>query len=336
MFESDRLPQGWAQRLASMSEVWVPTKFHRAIFLRDSPLPASRVRIVPEAVDTDVFNTNSVQSLGNQPWLHTDNCTRFLSVFKWEHRKGWDVLLSAWWGAFNTGEAGSPPNTTGCARLHIRTSAYHSTDDFTSAVDQYLLQKHGCSSDQWDSQRSVLGLSGRSWCFDDGSNSILRPTEALRRHRHDLPAVMFVPQMSEQFMPRLYRSMDCLVLPSRGEGWGRPHVEAMAMALPVIATNWSGPTEYMTASNSLPLKILGLKTMLAGPFTGHKFAEPDLMHLIELMRWVHTHPEQAAALGRQAQEDMQRRFSVPVVTGIVLKSLAEINSQSKLGLRDEL
>ena len=36
------------------------------------------------------------------------------------------------------------------------------------------------------------------------------------------------------------------VLPSRGEGWGRPHVEAMAMGLPVIATNWSGPTAFMS------------------------------------------------------------------------------------------
>jgi glycosyltransferase involved in cell wall biosynthesis len=27
-------------------------------------------------------------------------------------------------------------------------------------------------------------------------------------------------------MPMLYKSVDCFVLPSRGEGWGRPHVEA--------------------------------------------------------------------------------------------------------------
>ena len=26
----------------------------------------------------------------------------------------------------------------------------------------------------------------------------------------------------------------------------RPHVEAMAMGLPLIATNWSGPTAFMT------------------------------------------------------------------------------------------
>lgn len=42
---------------------------------------------------------------------------------------------------------------------------------------------------------------------------------------------------------------------SPGEGWGRPHVEAMAMELPVIATNWSGPTEFMTEENSYPLPI---------------------------------------------------------------------------------
>ena len=42
-------------------------------------------------------------------------------------------------------------------------------------------------------------------------------------------------------LPRLYKAVDAFVLPSRGEGWGRPHVEAMATGLPIVATNWSGP-----------------------------------------------------------------------------------------------
>jgi glycosyltransferase involved in cell wall biosynthesis len=33
-------------------------------------------------------------------------------------------------------------------------------------------------------------------------------------------------------MPGLYKTADAFVLPSRGEGWGRPHCEAMAMGLP--------------------------------------------------------------------------------------------------------
>jgi len=52
-----------------------------------------------------------------------------------------------------------------------------------------------------------------------------------------------------ELLPNLYAAANVFVLPSRGEGWGRPHVEAMSMELPIIATNWSGPTEFMTESN---------------------------------------------------------------------------------------
>lgn len=43
-------------------------------------------------------------------------------------------------------------------------------------------------------------------------------------------------------------------------------MEAMAMALPVIATNWSGPTEYMTETNSYPLRSDGLVEIDEGAF----------------------------------------------------------------------
>jgi glycosyltransferase involved in cell wall biosynthesis len=38
------------------------------------------------------------------------------------------------------------------------------------------------------------------------------------------------------------------VLPTRGEGWGLPLAEAMSMGLPVITTNWSGPTAFVDES----------------------------------------------------------------------------------------
>ena len=49
------------------------------------------------------------------------------------------------------------------------------------------------------------------------------------------------------------QAADAFVLPSRGEGWGRPHVEAMAMGLPLLATNWSGPTAYLDDSVGYPI-----------------------------------------------------------------------------------
>lgn len=48
------------------------------------------------------------------------------------------------------------------------------------------------------------------------------------------------------------------MIPSFGEGWGRPAVESMAMSVPVIATNWSGPTAYLTEENGYPLAVESL------------------------------------------------------------------------------
>jgi glycosyltransferase involved in cell wall biosynthesis len=45
---------------------------------------------------------------------------------------------------------------------------------------------------------------------------------------------------------RLYASCDAYALPSRGEGWGIPHFDAMGYGLPPIAVNWGGPTEFIT------------------------------------------------------------------------------------------
>ncbi|MCG8351764.1 MAG: glycosyltransferase, partial [Chloroflexales bacterium] len=62
-----------------------------------------------------------------------------------------------------------------------------------------------------------------------------------------------LPQLIE-----LYQGADCFVLPTRGEGWGMPVLEAMACGVPAIATSWSGLTTFLTARNGYPLPIHGL------------------------------------------------------------------------------
>jgi glycosyltransferase involved in cell wall biosynthesis len=44
--------------------------------------------------------------------------------------------------------------------------------------------------------------------------------------------------LSEADFISVYSAVDALVLPTHAEGWGRPQMEAMSMALPVITTNW--------------------------------------------------------------------------------------------------
>ena len=52
---------------------------------------------------------------------------------------------------------------------------------------------------------------------------------------------------------------------------GRRHVEAMSMGLPVIATNWSGTTEFMNTSNAFPIELDGFDEIPTGAFRGLSF-----------------------------------------------------------------
>merc|ERR1711972_1291395 len=121
--------------------------------------------------------------------------------------------------------------------LHIKTQAFHSDSEFGQRVKDFL---------------ASMGTRART------------PLARHKVHSEDLPL---------KTLPRLYRAADAFVIPTRGEGWGRPHVEAMSMALPVIATNWSGSTEFLSETCSLPLRIDGLVEVEqgSGP-AGHKWA----------------------------------------------------------------
>ena len=70
---------------------------------------------------------------------------------------------------------------------------------------------------------------------------------------------------------------DAFVLPTRGEGWCLPAMEAMAMSLPVIITNATGQQAFLTAANSIPLPVA----------TQHADGkvEPSVPDLSRLMRW---------------------------------------------------
>jgi len=52
------------------------------------------------------------------------------------------------------------------------------------------------------------------------------------------PVIVLKEEIAARAMPSLYKAADAFVLPSRGEGWGIPYMEAMAMGLPTIGTNW--------------------------------------------------------------------------------------------------
>jgi glycosyltransferase involved in cell wall biosynthesis/tetratricopeptide (TPR) repeat protein len=127
----------------------------------------------------------------------------------------------------------------------------------------------------------------------------------LKRDPKQGPRIVVLEQQLEiSDIPRLYRAADAFVLASRGEGWGRPYMEAMAMGLPTIATGWSGHLEFMNHENSYLVDYELVPAPADDWMRGQRWAEPSISDLRRAMRSVYEDPSTAASIGVRGRADV--------------------------------
>ncbi|HXO19900.1 MAG TPA: glycosyltransferase [Thermoanaerobaculia bacterium] len=109
----------------------------------------------------------------------------------------------------------------------------------------------------------------------------------------------------------LYRSADCFVGVSRGEGWNMPLMEAMACGLPTIATDWGAHTEFLHPGIGYPLAVRRTVPAIAKCpyYTGFSWADPDPDHLRHLLREVYEDREEARRRGQAAAREMAEKWT---------------------------
>lgn len=130
-------------------------------------------------------------------------------------------------------------------------------------------------------------------------------------------------------MSALLAACDCYVSLHRSEGLGLGMAQAMARGKPVIATDYSGNLEFMNSGNSLLVNYdLAELPEDYGPYgKGSVWAEPHMDHAAEQMRWVYTHPGEAARLGERARREVRQSLDPAATARQIRERIQEIGCQ---------
>jgi len=239
-----------------MDELWVPTEWHERVFRKHLHLQGVYnvdIAVIPEAVDTSLFDPAVAEpkafradstgkgedgdgeaSVGiGVDGTGTESKHRrfeFLSTFKWEYRKGWDILLDAYWQAFSKDDNVLLRLRSYIPR-HLNRAEVQLDENIYNHVAKYAMESLGVSLSEL---APVVWETGGGGKEKEGSLD-----RALTRME----------------MRDLLASADAFVLPTRGEGWGLPVAEAMSMGLPIIVSNSTGPAAYCNDDNAYLIKV---------------------------------------------------------------------------------
>jgi hypothetical protein len=131
---------------------------------------------------------------------------------------------------------------------------------------------------------------------------------------------------------------DCYVSLHRSEGFGLTLAEAMSLAKPVIATGYSGNMDFMTPTNSFPVKygMIPLEQDYPPYDKGSAWADPSQDHAAELMQLVYEKRKLARDIGRQAQKDVQEKLSIPAVGAMLRERFATLAATGRIEPPEEL
>ena len=236
-------------------------------------------------IDTckSLISSSSTSEKTPSPTPHNNRRFVFYSSFKWEHRKGWDLLLDAYWNVFLPTDAvvlmlqtyiplflrkQSRPILGFDKDEVFSSSTIDMEGDVMEKIRWYAMKKHN---------KTMVQLPPVEW--------VVCPKGHMLNVTH---CEWMRAQVVERGIPLLTRpqvrdwliSANAFVLPTRGEGWGLPIAEAMAMELPVIVTNHSGPAAYATDISAYLIPVLDGVTDEKG------FAIPDIQVLEQHLRQV--------------------------------------------------
>ena len=143
-------------------------------------------------------------------------------------------------------------------------------------------------------------------------------------HRSDITVID--SYLSHLETSTLISLADCYVSLHRSEGLGLTLSEAMSHGVPVIATNYSGNTDFMSERNSF---LVAWDSVAVGDGAGGysptaTWAEPRLSEAVEAMRFIFQNQLEGRIRGAQGRNDVLGGSSLEAAGAIMKSRLEEI------------
>jgi glycosyltransferase involved in cell wall biosynthesis len=179
-------------------------------------------------------------------------------------------------------------------------------------------------------QRS--GLAGRGAALVIKVHNVARNPadfERLREAAAALPGTTIITQtLTRAEIYELESACDCFVSLHRSEGFGLALAECMYLGKPVIATDWSGTTDFINAANACPVRCeLVTLDRAHGPYAkGQTWAAPDIDHAAWWMQQLQGNPDLARQLGIAARLTTEANLSPAVIGARYRRRLEAIAS----------
>jgi glycosyltransferase involved in cell wall biosynthesis len=148
-----------------------------------------------------------------------------------------------------------------------------------------------------------------------GLEQMARDLEVLSDNSQQPGKVSFLGWMSQADCAVQLQRCDALVLPSLAECGGAVVLEAMAMEIPVIATAWGGPADYLDSSCGI----------LVEPTSREAFIDNLALALIRLAE----HPQERIAMGKAGRLKVIRDFDWEAKVDRMLENYRDVIASSR-------
>jgi hypothetical protein len=124
----------------------------------------------------------------------------------------------------------------------------------------------------------------------------------------------------------LIGALDCYVSLHRSEGFGLTLAEAMLLSVPVVATDYGGSRDFVTAFNAWPVdwrpETIGLGN---DPYPAEgTWAAPDIDHAASVLRAIRASPEEARRRAERARGDIIQEHAPELAGAAMVARLRRI------------